>query len=104
MCSDEEYKNWESGKVLFNKDSDSFCTREDAIEKLKISTHWRTNELRYPDTNWEDEETANDILRDNYYCTEEQYWDSVDYETFSDSYKTPNGETVHAFGYYGTDN
>jgi hypothetical protein len=37
------------------------------------------------------------------YKTSDEYWESIDNETFKDSYTTKNGETVVAFGYYGHD-
>ena len=36
------------------------------------------------------------------YLTYDEFhdWDYIEYETFSERYTTPNGETVVAFGYY----
>jgi hypothetical protein len=39
------------------------------------------------------------------YLTYEQFndWDYIDYETFTSIYKTPNGDRIVSFGYYGYD-
>jgi hypothetical protein len=103
MCSHDEYSKWENGELLFDRDNESFITKEKAIEKVKLLTHWKSGELLYSRTDWNDEEAVNEILRENYYYTEEEYWDNTDYETFDDTYTTPNGEIIHAFGYYGHD-
>ena len=103
MCSHDEYTKWVNGELIFNNDSEKFITREDAIEKVKQFTHWKTGELLYPDTDWSNNEEVDEILRKNYYYTEKEFWDNMDYETFDDTYTTPNGEVIHAFGYYGHD-
>ena len=47
---------------------------------------------------------GSNALKREYY-TYEQFgdYDYIDYETFVESYKTPGGEEVVAFGYYGHD-
>ena len=39
------------------------------------------------------------------YLTYDQFhdWDYMEYETFEESYTTPNGEEIMSFGYYGYD-
>lgn len=103
MCSHDEYTKWISGDLIFDKDWEKFTTRENAIEKVKGLTHWKTGELLYPNADWSNKEEVDEILRKNHYYTEEEYWDNTDYETFDDTYTTPNGEVIHAFGYYGHD-
>jgi hypothetical protein len=103
MCSQDEYSKWVNGDLIFDKDSENFITKEEAIKELKPLTHWKTGELLYAETDWEDEEVVDTILRKNSYYTEQSYWDDIDYETFSDSYTTVSGEKVKAFGYYGED-
>lgn len=105
MCSGEEYKKWESGEVLYWKDKDKFSTKEDIIEELKNERYsWGNKELCYPNVNWEDEDEVRDIFSDEVIKTCEEFFDNKWYETFKDSYVTPNGEEVIAFGYYGYDN
>ena len=102
MCSGEEYKKWENGEVLYWRDRDRFGTKEDIIEELKnMRCSYGNRELCYPDVNWDDEDEVNDVFSDEGIKTCEEFFENWDYETFSDSYVTPNGEEVVAFGYYG---
>lgn len=102
MCSGEEYKKWENGEVLYWRDRDKFGTREDIIEELKIMRYsWGNKELYYPDVNWDNKSEVSNIFSDECIKTYEEFFEDWDYETFSDSYVTPNGEEVVAFGYYG---
>lgn len=100
MCSSEEYEKWENGEVLYWKDKDKFGTREDIIEELKTLRYSWSKELYYPDTNWEDEDDVNDVFSDEGIETCEEFFDN-EFETFEQSYITPNGEKIVAFGYYG---
>lgn len=102
MCSQDEYSKWERGEVLFWRDKGKFGTKEEIIAELK-TLKWYSGELRYPDTDWDDEDIVSDIFSDEEIQTEETYWNNCDYETFSDSYTTANGEIIKAFGYYGED-
>lgn len=104
MCSHDEYTKWVNGELLFDKDNECFVKREEAINEVKQRKHWKSGELLYANTNWADIEEVDEVLRINSYYTEESYWDNIDFETFDDTYTTPSGDVVHAFGYYGTDN
>lgn len=102
MCSSEEYKKWENGKVLYWKERDKFGVREDIIEELK-DARWRfSNELCYPNVNWDNEDDVGDVFSDEGIQTCEEFFNN-EYETFEQRYTTPNGETIVAFGYYGHD-
>jgi len=103
MCSQEEYSKWESGELYKERYGDEFKTKEEIVKELKEKTHWKTKELIYADVDWNDVEVVNDLIKENGYFKEEEYWDDLDYETFSDTYTTKTGETVVAFGYYGED-
>lgn len=102
MCSGEEYEKWENGEILFWEDKDKFATREEIIEEMK-NMKWYDDTLRYPDVNWEDKERVDDIFSDERIKSCEEYFDNEWYETFEETYTTPNGEEVVAFGYYGHD-
>lgn len=103
MCSKDEYNKWENGELYLNRWGDGFKTRDELVEMLKTSTYYSTKELRYPNTDWNNTDEVNDIIRKEGWLTEEQYWDDVDMETFCESYTTSSGEEVMAFGYYGYD-
>lgn len=96
MCSSEEYQKWIDGKLLYWRDREKFGVREDIIEEMQ-DISW----LKY--TNWEDEDEVNDVFSDEGVKTYEEFFDEDWYETFVNSYTTPNGEKVVAFGYYGHD-
>ena len=102
MCSGEEYKKWKNGEVLYWSYEDKFGTREDIIAELKTMT-WYNGELRYNNVNWNDEDEVNDVFSDENIKTCKEYFDNEWFETFEESYTTPSGEKVIAFGYYGYD-
>ena len=103
MCSIEEYKKWESGKVLYWGDRDKFCAKEDIIEELKNAKYSWDNKLCYPDVNWDDANDVKDVFSSERIQTCEEFFDDDWYETFEQRYTTPNGDKVVAFGYYGHD-
>lgn len=80
MCSDDEYSKWRKGELYFDKYEKCFVEKSEEIESER-----------------------NDAGTDTQYLTYEEFndWDYIAYETFDKSYKTKNGETFHAFGYYG---
>ena len=103
MCSQDEYSKWERGELLKDRYGDTFKTRDEIIEGLKNEKKYKSDELEYADVDWSNKETVDKLIKDNEYVTEEEFWDDIDYETFNDTYTTPSGEKVIAFGYYGAD-
>ena len=102
MCNRTDFDKWENGEVLYWRDEEIFGTREELIEQLKKIT-WYDGSLRYPDVHWNDEDTVNDVFTDERIQTMQEYFEDSDFETFRDTYTTPGGEKVVAFGYYGHD-
>lgn len=82
MCSDDEYSKWRSGEVYYDRYAHKFVDKSEEIEKE------REHYGRYSE-----------------YLTYDEFWDydCISLTKFDESYTTPNGETVHAFGYYGYD-
>ena len=108
MCLKSDYDRWKNGEVLLFIGSswcypdghapktNHFYTKEQAIEFEKSS--------KYPpadDMDWDSEE-AEEHLRECDWRTYESY-DSDYLEWFEDTFTTPSGETVVAFGQYGYD-
>lgn len=106
MCLKSDYDKWTNGELLlytgwgygYPKDyqpkENHFYTKEQVIEFEKTS--------KYPpsdDMDWDSEE-AEEHLRERDWCTYENY-DSDYLEWFEDTFTTPSGETVVAFGQYG---
>lgn len=102
MCSGKDYEKWENGEVLFWEDKNKFSTKEEIIEEMKTMT-WYDGSLRYPNTNWDDEDEVDEIFSDERIKTCEDYFDDEYFETYEKTYITPDGEKVVAFGYYGHD-
>lgn len=102
MCTGEEYQKWENSEILYWGDEDKFGTREEIIEEMKTMT-WYDGTLRFSDVNWEDEDEVSDIFSDENVKTYDEYFKNEWFETYSNTYTTPNGEEVVAFGYYGHD-
>lgn len=103
MCSGEEYKKWENGKVLFWREENKFGTREDIIEETQNKRYSWSGELCYPNVNWEDDDEVSDIFSDEGVQTCEEFFDNEWFETFKQRHTTPSGDEVVAFGYYGHD-
>ena len=80
MCMESDFNKWVAGELVWSRWGDELVPITDEIKK-----------------SMEKDERE--------YLTYEQVndYDYIDYETFEDSYTTPNGETVKSFGYYGHD-
>ena len=80
MCMESDFNKWVAGELVWNRWGNKLVPITDKIKK-----------------SIEEDERE--------YLTYEQFndYDYIDYETFEDSYTTPNGETVKSFGYYGHD-
>lgn len=106
MCLKSDYDRWVKGEVIlytgsgwcYPKDhapqENHFYTKEQAWEFEKSS--------KYPpadDMDWDSEE-AEEYLQDNEWYTYDNYEDQY-LEWFDDTYTTPSGEEVIAFGQYG---
>lgn len=106
MCAKSDYDRWKKGKLFLNDGSSwfsyspyktkTFVTREEAIDIV-------TNNRYRPDEPLEslDEDDFLEVLRERNIYTYDDY--GADFEYFEDSYTTPSGEEVVAFGYYGYD-
>lgn len=80
MCMESDFNKWVAGELVWSRWGDELVPITDEIKK-----------------SMEEDERE--------YLTYEQFndYDYIDYETFEDSYTTPNGETIKSFGYYGHD-
>ena len=99
ICSKDEYDGWERGEFLIS-DSDNLLTKEEAIEELKNNKWFNKN---HKDFDWNDTMAVNEILEENDYYTQNEYFNHGDLESFVDTYTTKNGEEVVAFGKFGYD-
>ena len=108
MCLKSDFDRWKNGEVLLfmggnwsypddnTPQKNHFYTKEQAIEFEKSSKHPPSEDM-----DWNSEE-AEEYLGENEWYTYEN--DNDEYlEWFDDTYTTPSGEEVVAFGWYGYD-
>lgn len=108
ICLKSDYDRWTNGEVYLYKGSgwgypdnskpkkNGFYTKEECIAFLQSS--------KYPpeeDMEWNNEEVANEYFRDNDFYESDYNDDNL--EWFEDTFETPSGERVVAFGEYGYD-
>lgn len=111
MCTEDEYNAWANGDVLLNdgwwgKDNTSefkdkkFVTREEAEDIIKHNKyHEPTDEL----SDLSDEEFDEYCYDMDYgLYSMDKYFENEYLEWFDEKYTTQSGETVVAFGLYGT--
>jgi hypothetical protein len=108
MCTKSDYDEWQSGNLFLfdgyssNYSDDNrpkrkhFYTKEEAIEFEK------SNRFLDSDFDWDDDEKVMQLLRDQEWYSLE-YYNYDNYYYFEESFTTPNGEDIVAFGYYGHD-
>lgn len=112
MCMEEDYKKLLAGELMISGywlDADKFVTREAAMTKLR---EFYDNDPDYFKNDYDvesfeeiekDKSLADDLLaREDIAYTLETYGGEY-MENFENSFTTPGGETVYAFGYYGQD-
>ena len=102
MVSGSEYDKWKNGELLYDRDTETLVTKEE-IEKIK-----EDDKKRYESYNWSFDESEYDYDREDNnirFLTYDKFfdWSYIQYETFTDRYKTKDGEEVVAFGFYGHD-
>lgn len=105
MCMKSEYDEWEKGKSYFNTNarwdgSSEFMTKEEAIQYLKKSSPYDYSTITGGELN---EDEIAEVMRDCGFYTNDDFYNDCEMETFYDEFKTPHGETIVAFGYYGYD-
>ncbi len=115
LCDANDYEDWVKGKKLYNVnynyngrhyiEAPMFVTPEEAAEydsnypypEEHHEDYWGGWELEFQDEedNWHERQ----------FITLEEYERAYSYmyETFDDSFTTPGGEEVIAFGFYGHD-
>ena len=80
MCTSSDYDKWKNGELVWSRWDDKLIPITDEIKRSM--------------DNYERE-----------FLTDQQFddYDYMEYETYSESFTTPSGETVYGFGYYGHD-
>ena len=78
MCMKSDYDRWVAGELVWDKWGDKLV---EITPEIKTSM----------------ENDEGDYLT----CEQFNDWDYIDYEKFESTYKTPNGDEIVSFGYYG---
>lgn len=101
MCSDSEYQKWRKGELYWSKwswgDDRDFIPVEEADAECRPAYDSDDNHDDYYE-NYEDY-----IEREYGYVSYDRFGYDEYLESFEQTYTTPNGEIVHAFGLYGHD-
>ena len=92
MCDDDTYTKWTNGELLYNDWDENFMT----VEELNVA-------MKADNVDITDKDEVFDYMSDHRIYDYDNYWDSIEYETYNETYITNKGETIHAFGYYGHD-
>ena len=107
MCMKSDYDKWVSGELYWDRWGYKFVSKDVVENELK---EYRNNFLNeHPDYIQGDEEWESEFNRylsyDKQFYTYDEFndYDLIEYETFVDSFKTPSGEEIVSFGYYGND-
>ena len=111
MCTQDEYDAWANGDVLLNdgwwgKDNTSefkdkkFVTREEAEDIIKHNKYHEPTDELSDLSDEEFDEYCYDMDYELY--SMDKYFEKEYLEWFDEKYTTPSGETVVAFGLYGT--
>ena len=129
MCNESDFDKWKNGELYYCNDDGKFYNDEERSRLIK--EHIIYNKAKYDNGNYTYKDVTVDYKYLNKLYTEENLaeiteeeiqdyiendfeyyelpltygeWDEYfEYEKYEDSYTTPNGETVVAFGYYGMD-
>lgn len=105
MCMKSEYDQWKNGEMFFDRWNHEFVTKDvvdQQMEEYRKEFIEDNPDYVQGDADW-DAEFEDYIRYDKQYYSYREYYDDLEYETYSSTFETPNGEKVVAFGYYGSD-
>lgn len=116
MCTQEQFDDWKNGKLLYNYWKEEFVKAYELTDSDKENAKEDYEDNKSPF--WKDWDQLTDVEKNNWYdryirkhkresdydCKTYEEWkydDNLEY--FVDTYTTPGGEKVVAFGKYGYD-
>lgn len=112
MCESDEYYEFMNNKLLYYRWGDKFISVKEAL-------NWLYEEIRDENEFMEDFDLPRGFSRDELdkipleklgaylndfagiLSSDYMFSNDFEYETFDNDYTTPNGDVIHAFGYYG---
>lgn len=104
MCMKSDFEKWKNGEVYWDRWNCEFVSKETVDKFIEdVRNDYRAYEPDYVqgDEVWE-EKFQEFLDDDNQYYSYDRY-DEIEYEDFFEEFKTPSGEEVISFGYYGND-
>ncbi|MGN0967028.1 MAG: DUF3835 domain-containing protein [Candidatus Coprovivens sp.] len=108
LCMENEFEKWKNGELYWNRWDEKLVPKEEVekeFAKMREEFIAKHPSFDANDEEWQEEleEYINEDGKTYYSYEDFNDYDYMEYETYEDSLKTPNGETVVAFGYYGND-
>lgn len=107
MCMESDYEKWKNGEMYWHRWNDELVSKEEAEKEMtKLREEFIADNPDFDENNEEwKEELEQYINEDKMYYTYEEFkdYDYIEYETFVDTFETPQGEKVVSFGYYGSE-
>lgn len=107
MCMESDYEKWKNGEMYWHRWNDELVSKEEVEKEMaKLREEFIADNPDFDENNekWK-EKLEQYINEDKTYYTYEEFndYDYIEYETFVDTFETPQGEKVVSFGYYGSD-
>lgn len=100
MCMNDEYERWSNGELYFCPygGDKKFITKEEALNNVTESRR-----KYFPSTIYGPIDDK--VLMEHEIYSRDCFWNDAfyEYETFEKRFTTPNGESIVAFGYFGSD-
>ena len=107
MCMESEFLKWKNGEMYWNRWNDELVPKEEVEKEMaKLREEFIADNPDFDENNEEWKEKLEQYINeDKMYYTYEEFndYDYIEYETFVDTFETPQGEKVVSFGYYGSD-
>ena len=101
MCMGDTFLKWMNGELLFNRYTSEFLSVDDVLASIaKEYSESSANALA--EMRSDEKEFLYNLMDYDWYSYT-NWQEEIYYEHFTDTYKTPSGDTVYAFGYYGSD-
>jgi len=95
ICTGDDYSKWQDDEMLLQGYPTKLITMEEVKELYKND--------KYRDEATTFEEWLESQYEDSELQTYEKYTDNYEYEQFKETFTTPSGDNIVAFGYYGAD-
>ena len=107
MCMESDYEKWKNGEMYWHRWNDELVSKEEVEKEMaKLREEFIADNPDFDENNEEWKEKLEQYINeDKMYYTYEEFndYDYIEYETFVDTFETPQGEKVVSFGYYGQD-